>query len=256
MRDRKVAAPIARARWLLDRGFLSAIGWQRRPLDVPSTCVSAVAIVSVAAVCAGYLCVERHQVRRAAQARFLERRRSGVLRWCEPGVSGELAASRTLERDIESVVRTADFAWSYYDRLFLCGAPGESPFQLRRARVDAAQRRFSAAARRLERAASSWLALAESEPSVDAQSRLAVTRMQSWLRDQPVPTRFPVGESADSLHATVDVLENALANLRQRRGRDLGADPFRHGEARQDVIDRAPPVPPRQADAVSSSVHT
>lgn len=222
--------------------------------------MSAVAIVSVAAVCAGFLWVERHQVRRAAQARFLERRRSGVLRWCEPGVPEELASSKSLERDIEAVVRSADFAWSYYDRLFLCGAPGESPFQLRRARIDAAQRRFASASRRLERAAASWLAIAESESGVDEQAKLAVGRMHAWLTEQPTPTRFPVGSSADSVHATVDVLENALANLRQRRGGDLGADPFRGsvggpggGSARQDVIDPRPVVSPRQSDPAHPS---
>lgn len=236
-----------------DSGFLRGIGWHGGPLDVPSSSVSAVAIVSVAAVCAGFLWVERHQVRRAAQARFLERRRCGALRWCEPDVSSELVASRALERDIEAVVRSADFAWSYYDRLFLCGPPGESPFQLRRARVDAAQRRFAAASRRLERAAASWLALAESEPDLDAQAKLAVGRMHAWLAEQPIPSRFPAGDEVSSLHATVDVLENALANLRQRRARDPAADPFRTDAPRQDVIAGGPFVSARQAEPLRPS---
>gem|GEM_PF-2458411 len=219
--------------------------------------MSAVAIVSVAAVCAGYLWLERHQVRRAARARFLERRRQGALRWCEPGFSSECPAARALESSIDDAVRCADVAWSYYDRLFLAGSPGESPFQLRRGRVDTAQRRFAEATARLEAAAADWLAVCEHDSAVGAQSKIAVQRMQAWLAEHPVPDRFPVGEGAGSVRTAVDVLENALANLRQRRVDGARTDPFRHvagaGASRQDVTRTALRVPARHGSPASYS---
>lgn len=215
--------------------------------------VSGVAIVSVAAVCAGYLWLERHQVRRAAKVRGRERRQLGVLRWSEPDPDLGRPASNLLERRIEDAVRCADFACAYHQRLFLRGADGESPFQLRRARVDAAQRRFAQASERLEHEAAAWLSSAESDPAIDEQAKLAVARMHGWLGEHPVSGRFPIGND-QPIAATVDVFENVLANLRQRRGRGLGADPFRHavdGAARQDVTSMSEPVPPRH-DAASS----
>lgn len=224
-------------------------GCSRRGGDVLSRCVSAVAIVSVAAVCAGYLWFERHQVQRAARVRFLERRRCGAMRWCAPGPAASTA--EVLERRIEDAVRCADVALAYYERLFPQGAPRESPFQLRRARVDAAQRRFAAAATGLQGAVSDWLEDLEVRQP-DDQSCLAVGRVQAWLLDHPVPTRFPVGPDAGTAEATVDVLENALANLRRRRVAAPGAGPFRglgHCAALgQDVTTPSVTVPLRHAD--------
>lgn len=213
--------------------------------------MSGIAIVSVAGVCAGYLWFERHQVRRAARARTLERRQLGVLRWCEPTPVLDQPVSKLLERRIEDAVRSADFAWSYHQRLFLRGASGESPFQLRRARVDGAQRRFAQAAECLDLQAVAWLTLAESDPAIDEQSKLAVARMHGWLGEHPVSKRFPVGDD-QVVVATVDVLENALANLRQRRMRGSGTDPFRQGvdaAAGQDVTLGRKPVPLRHVSA-------
>ena len=161
----------------------------------------------------------------------------------------ELPASKHLERHIEDAVLHADVAWSYYDRLFLRGAPGESPFQLRRARVDAAQRCFAVAAARLEQEAAAWLDRCASDRSVDDQSKLAVGRMQQWLHEHPVSARFPVGTEAGSVNATVDVLENALANLRQRRVQGSGVDPFRRGSEGQDVTNSGSPMPSRHVTA-------
>lgn len=163
----------------------------------------------------------------------------------------EHPASELLERRVEGAVRSADFAWSYHQRLFLQGAPRESPFQLRRARVDGAQRRFAQAAERLELQTVAWLTRAETDPTIDDQSKLAVARMHDWLVEHPVSKRFPVGNDQPVL-ATIDVFENVLANLRQRRTRGSGADPFRHGAdtaARQDVTSGGKPVPPRHVNA-------
>ena len=209
--------------------------------------------MSVAAVCAGYLWLERRQVRRAAKARTTERRQLGALRWCESSSVLDQPTSKSLERSIEDAVRSADFACCYHHRLFVRGASGESPFQLRRARVDAAQRRFARASEHLRQGAAAWLSSAESDPEIDEQARLAVARMHGWLEEHPVSERFPVGDD-QALTATVDVFENALANLRQRRGRGLGADPFRHvvdGVARQDVTPNSELVPPRHVTAAS-----
>ncbi len=162
-------------------------------------------------------------------------------------------ASRLLERRIEEAVRSADFACSYHDRLFLRGAPGESPFQLRRARVDAAQRRFAIASERLESQAAAWLSAADSDAAIDEQAKLAVARMHSWLGEHPTSKRFPVGD-AQALAASVDVFENVLANLRQRRIRGSRTDPFRNAmdaAARQDVTAASELVPPRHATASS-----
>ncbi|MBV1860850.1 MAG: hypothetical protein KUG77_20715 [Nannocystaceae bacterium] len=216
--------------------------------------MSGVAIVSVAAVYAGYLWFERHQVRRFARVRTLQRRQRGVLRWCEPAFILADPASQLLERHIEDAVRCADFAWSYHRRLFQRGA-GESPFQLRRTRVDAAQRRFARASERLERQATAWLASAESETGPDEQSRLAVVRMHTLLCEHPASKRYPVGDD-HMVAATVDVLENALANLRQRRTRGV-ADPFRgvaDGVAGQDVTPRSTDVPQRHVGGSRDTV--
>lgn len=165
----------------------------------------------------------------------------------------EHSASQLLERRIEDAVRSADFACSYHQRLFVQGAPRESPFQLRRARVDAAQRRFAQASERVELQTAAWLSSAEFDPTIDEQSKLAVARMHDWLAEHPVSKRFPVGEDQAVL-ATIDVFENVLANLRQRRVRGSGADPFRHGAdvhsvARQDVISGSKAVTARHVGA-------
>lgn len=212
--------------------------------------------MSVAAVCAGYIWLERHQVRRAAKLRTLERRQRGMLRWCESGPVLDQPASQLLERRIEEAVRSADFACSYHQRLFLRGASGESPFQLRRARVDSAQRRFAQASALLEAEAVAWLSSAKSDPAIDEQSCLAVARMHRWLDEHPVSKRFPVGDE-QSVLATVDVFENVLANLRQRRMRSAGEDPFRHAvdaTARQDVTPGSELVPPRHVGALATVV--
>lgn len=215
--------------------------------------MSGVAIVSVAAVCAGYIWLERHQVRRAAKVQMRERRRVGVLRWCEPAPVVGQPASAALEAGIEGAIRAADFACAYHQRLFSSDAARESPFQLRRARVDAAQRRFFEAAARLGDLTAQWLSSTDADPAVDEQARLAVARMREWLDEHPVTKSFPVGVD-QPMAATVGVFENVLANLRQRRMRISGADPFRHGveaAVRQDVTVAPGRVPPRHVRASS-----
>ena len=201
--------------------------------------------------------LERHQVRRAAKTRTLERRHLGSLRQREPESASKVPSVKALERRIEEAVGSADFACAYHHRLFERGASRESPFQLRRARVDAAQRRFAQASTRLEAEAEAWLGVAELDASVDEQSRLAVGRMCRWLAEHPVSKRFPVGDD-QAVIATVDVLENALANLRQRRMQGWAEDPFRgvvDAAARQDVTPASAPVTPRHAGVVSIVAH-
>lgn len=173
----------------------------------------------------------------------MERRRRGVLRWCEPAPVHDCKASGVLEREIEATVLAADIAWSFHERLFVNGSAGESPFQFRRSRVDRAQHRFAEASLRLQARAQAWLS--EHEDGVDEQARLAVGRMIARLQSHPVSPRFPVREGAGTGEATVDVLENVLANLRQRRARGVTADPFRRVSARQDVIHAPRPLPSR-----------
>lgn len=202
--------------------------------------MSAVAIVSVAAVCAGYLWLERHQVGRAASARAEVRRKTGALRWVDGQPSATQGESRRLIARLEAAVSAADQTWAYYERLFLRGASGESPFQLRRARVDRAQRRFADATARVEREAAAWL---ESRGSNGGQAEVAVRRVQQWLSAHPIEPRF----SADdlSLDAAIDTLENALANLHHDHETSAHDHPFR-GSSRQDVIGEQPAVSSRQ----------
>lgn len=239
--------------WLRDLRGLPPIACRHEGDAVPSQSVSGVAIVSVAAVCAGYIWLERHQVRRVAKSRMIERRQVGVLRWCEPAPVIGRPASAALERGIEHAIRAADFACAYHERLFVAGAARESPFQLRRARVDAAHRRFAQAAERVEDLGSAWLSSAQPDPTTDEQSKLAVTRMLQWLLEHPVAEAFPVGDE-QPVAATVGVFENVLANLRQRRMPVSGEDPFRHrldSSPRQDVTAGPGLVPPRHVSASS-----
>ncbi|MEM6293566.1 MAG: hypothetical protein AAGA54_19995 [Myxococcota bacterium] len=181
----------------------------------------------------------------------MTRRQQGVLRWVEPGPVLALPASSTLERDIERTVRAADVAWSYYDRLFTRGPTGESPFQVRRARLDAAQRRFRAAAAVMHRSAAAWLANVEHDESVDVQSKVAVRRVSEWFDARLVPTRWPDRDGIDLVEGTVDVLENALANLRRRRAGSVEPHPYRRSFQRQDVTGGHGSLPTRQPSPVS-----
>jgi hypothetical protein len=157
--------------------------------------------------------------------------------------AAQAAPADRLQRRLVETVAAADEVWSYNERLLVRGAPRESPFQLRRARVDGAQRRFAVAAAKLEREAAAWADGCDTD-TVGAQCKLAVARMQRWFLEHPVPERFPLHGGIEALDTTVDLLENALANLQRRSGASREESPFRRAP-RQDVTRLDPPVSSR-----------
>lgn len=173
--------------------------------------VSAIAIVSVAAVCAGYLCFEGYQIRRLAFERARARARTTGPR---SHASSSEAATRTLERCLLVAVQAADTVWAYNERLFVRGPAGESPFRLRRARVDRAQQRFVQACGALSTTAERWLASDPERGHEDPRAALAVQRVHESLCAQEIPRHWHAYDQAQ-LDAVVDLAENALSNLRR-----------------------------------------
>lgn len=191
-------------------------------------CVSAIAIVSVAAVCAGYLCFEGYQIRRLAQVRARRRHEGAASPWLRAthATAGDVS-SRKLERCLLVAVEAADVVWAYNERLFVRGPSGESPFQLRRGRVDRAQQRYVQACDAVTNSARAWLAdrdEANKANDAEADPRIvwAVQRMAEELEASAIPQHWHAYDPGH-LESTIDLAENALFNL--RRGEHDGAQP-------------------------------
>lgn len=112
----------------------------------------------------------------------------------------------------------ADVAWSYRRRFET--RRGESPFEIRRARADAALARYGRSLDRVARVATRWLE--EREDHLGAlQRRHAVERLLRFLRERPP------GFSGAWVELGVDLLEHALANVLAHPDRPIRSHPFR-----------------------------
>ncbi len=175
--------------------------------------VSAVAIASIAAACASMIWYERWQVRRAAVRRCKLRRSRGVIDWTSLAAAGAPGAE-PLTKALERAVLAGDEVCAYERRLFGRG-DGESPFRLRRRRVDAAQGRFDVALQRVRLAAQQWIEV--ENPASDTQQRFAIARLAERLD----------GDGGRELDPTIGVLEAALSNLYRSAASPSTFGPFR-----------------------------
>jgi len=184
--------------------------------------MSAIAVVGIAVVCAGVVCLERQQVRRVARRRALARRcRRGGLTLPRSGLETE---SRKLGSALGHAVFAADVAWSYRHRFERSRGRAESPFRFRRGRVEASIRHYDAALALVRRSAELWLDVHETRGGGDLHRRHVVERLVDFLNAPPRP-----GETRpEIIDETVDVLENTLASLRSSNRDARDRHPFRH----------------------------
>jgi hypothetical protein len=173
--------------------------------------VSAVAVLSVAAVCAGAVYFERWRVKKAAKLRSQVRRQRRPWDAWAVDAPPPVPEARPLARAIEKAVLAGDMAFAYRDRLDPGMARGESPFQFRRGRIEASVRRYEVAVDRLTHMAGGWLTGDDDASPISGQCRAAVARM---LEDLERGGRAaPSLANMEVIDATLDVLENAFANL-------------------------------------------
>lgn len=159
---------------------------------------------------------ERWQVRRAAVRRCELRRSTGVIDWTTLA-AGDVPNAKRLTKALERAVLAGDEVCAYEHRLFGRG-DGESPFRLRRRRVDAAQGRFGAALDQVQLAARNWI---EAEASVcTAQQHFAIARLADQLEGDDARTQA-------GLDPTIGLLEAALSNLYRSAASPSTFGPFR-----------------------------
>lgn len=159
---------------------------------------------------------ERWQVRRAAHRRRHERRSLGVVDWSALATRHGQATGG-LTKALERAVLAADEVSAYETRLF-GGREGESPFRLRRRRVEAALGRFNVAIGKVSSAAAQWIDEASSAST--AQQRFAIEQLVERLAEDRVP------EFSD-IDPTIGALEAALTNLYRAAECSATVDPFR-----------------------------
>jgi hypothetical protein len=167
--------------------------------------VSAIGVACIAVVVAGAVWYERWCVRRSALRRGHVRRASRVggfdLGGAPDGGSSRLAVA------IEHAVFAGDLAASYEARWREESKRGESPFQLKRGRMEASTLAFTRALDQVEAHATTWLVA----PAIECRQRQhAVVRLVDHLAARP---RDGALSDLTRLDATIDLLENALANL-------------------------------------------
>ena len=130
--------------------------------------------------------------------------------------------SRKLAAAIDHAVFAGDLAASYEARWIEESKRGESPFQLKRSRMEASTIAFSQALDDVEARALRWL----DAQAIDCrQRRHAVARLVHYLAARP---REGALSELISVDTTIDLLENALTNLctpRELTARD--PHPFR-----------------------------
>jgi hypothetical protein len=132
--------------------------------------------------------------------------------------------SRRLAGAIERAVYAGDLAASYESRWREEAKRGESPFQLKRVRMEAATIRFSATLDTVVDHATAWLDdVHEPEPWLRQRAR-SIENLVDHLAARP---RDGVLSDLACLDATIDALENALANLCAQRSGVFDAHPFR-----------------------------
>jgi hypothetical protein len=186
--------------------------------------VSAVVIGGFAAVCVGVIWYERWQVRRSAVRRGLERRahqpwREWALR--QPPTDPTM---RHLAASVGRAIVAADVAWSYRDLYDRTRGTHESPFELRRGRMEASAHRYAAS---LERVVDTARRLVDPRmgSGFDAHRRDVIERLVDVLEPRAAAARRT--DTLRALELDVDILEATLVHLHDDRTRHVVEDPFR-----------------------------
>ena len=187
--------------------------------------MSAVVIAGFAAVCVGVVWYERWQVRRRAVRRGWQRRLQHPWRdwatWPRPTD----VPTRHLATSLEQAVIEADVAWSYRDLFDRTRSEHESPFELRRGRMEASASRYTATLGRVLQTAR--LFVDERPSSSDGHRRDIVTRLIDFFEPRERPRPAPRGYTRQDLDVDIEVLESTLVHLHDQRSRAPLEDPFR-----------------------------
>lgn len=198
--------------------------------------MSVIAVLGIAAFCAGAVYCEHWLIHREARRRGRERRRRWVLgdvtAW---PAARDVEGTRPLVTALERAVFAADVAWSYRARFEGPLRRCESPFELRRGRMEAQVDRCCLELGRALTSARDWLA----DPGRvhDPRRRYAIERLvaslQAWpLGDEPGRRDASVRAHPDpllpQLELTIDVLESALVSLSPRHSARGVEHPFRN----------------------------
>ena len=132
--------------------------------------------------------------------------------------------SRRLAASIERAVFAGDLAAAYEARWCEEAKRGESPFQLKRGRMESATQRYTAALDLVSTQAVAWLDDARDPGPWHRQLSRAIESLAEHLQARP---REGVLSDLVCLDATIDVLENALVNLCAHRSMRIDPHPFR-----------------------------
>lgn len=173
-------------------------------------------------MCVGAIWYERWQVRRCAVRRGLERRAQQAWRdWAPRSLPVDIP-TRRLATSLERAVIAADVAWSYRDLYDRTRGEHESPFELRRGRMEASALRYASALERVVQTAHRFI----DEPTgADVHRRDVIERLVDFLEPRITSARPP--DTLRTLELDVDVLEAALAHIHDQRFRPAPEDPFR-----------------------------
>jgi hypothetical protein len=185
--------------------------------------VSAVGVACIAVVMAGVVWYERFVVVRLARRRTTERRL--VRLWASADLRvPEDVGSRRLAAAIERAVVAGDLAASYEARWREEAKRGESPFQLKRSRMEAATLRYTQLLDTVAGHATGWLDKTREPEPWHRQRWRSIEKLAEHL-----VTRSREGVLSDlaGLDATIDLLENALVNLCAHRSVAIDPHPFR-----------------------------
>jgi hypothetical protein len=185
--------------------------------------MSAVGVACIAFVMAGVVWYERFTVMRLARRRSNDRRQLRLWASAELRVPDD-DRSRRLAASIERAVSAADLAASFEARWREEAKRGESPFQLKRGRMEAATLRYTAALDTVAGHAAAWLEhVHEPEP----WHRQRWRSIESLAEQLAARSRDGVLSDLACLDATIDALENALINLCAYRSVTIDTHPFR-----------------------------
>jgi hypothetical protein len=185
--------------------------------------VSAVVIAGFAAVCVGVIWYERWQVRRGALRRGLDRRARHPWRdWATRHPPTD-PSTRHLTTSLERAVVAADVAWSYRELYDRTRGAHESPFELRRGRMEASTLRYT---RSLELVLEGARRLVDAHtgPGADTHRRDVLERLIDAL-ERRASARRPA--TLRAIELDVDALETTLVHLHDDRARPAVEDPFR-----------------------------
>ena len=185
--------------------------------------MSAVGVACIAVVMAGVVWYERYVVSRLARRRSTDRRLLRLWASAELQVPDDVP-SRRLAASIERAVHAGDLAASYEVRWREEAKRGESPFQLKRGRMEVATRRYTSMLDTVAEHTTAWL---DGMHDGDPWHRQRLHSIEAVACHLAARTREGVLSDLAAVDATIDVLENALVNLCAYRSVSIDPHPFR-----------------------------